>query len=140
MPTQYWAGSPEVAWAERLRQDEIDSDAVAAELRTPIWAARLDEAAVLDLRDGWPPGNWPPASALTGPHDRCRELVPSLLAAGVRGIIAPSAAIRGGVAVTLFGQRVGIDWNEQPLLRGEIPASVVAVGAPPPGLAARVNR
>lgn len=140
VPTQYWAASPDVAWAERLRQDEITDDALAAELRTPIWAARFEEAGILDLREGSPDGIDLARPELIGPHGPCQELVPSLIASGVRGIIAPSAAIDGGFALTLFGQRVDIGWDESPLLRGEVPATIAAIGAPAPGLAARVHR
>ncbi|MFT4036356.1 MAG: RES family NAD+ phosphorylase [Patulibacter sp.] len=138
-PTQYWAASPEVAWAERLRAEEISDEPAASQLRTPIWAARFAEAGILDLRDGVPRALRLTATELTGAHEPCRTVAEQLCGAGVRGIIAPSAAIDGHDALTLFGPRVDIDWREQPLLVGEVPTTIVAVGAPPPGLLARLR-
>lgn len=56
------------------------------------------------------------------------------------GVLAPSAALPGAVNLTLFGARVASRWNRPPLLASSLPASVIAKGAPPPGLVTQVRK
>ncbi len=138
-PTQYWAQSPEVAWAERMRQEEIRDKATAATLRTTLWVATFQELRIVDLTAGVPEGAGVTRADLTSQdYGPCQNLATELRASGVRGVLAPSAAIRGGTALTLFGPRVDIPWNEKPMLRGEVAATRVALGSPPPGIVVRV--
>jgi hypothetical protein len=53
--------------------------------------------------------------------------------------MAPSAALPGATNVTLFGARYSIRWNARPVTASGIPAAVVAIGAPPPGIVSRVR-
>jgi len=53
--------------------------------------------------------------------------------------LAPSAAIEGVLNLTLFGPRRRIPWRAASQLTSTIPATVVAVGAPPAGLSQHVR-
>jgi hypothetical protein len=44
----------------------------------------------------------------------------------------------GAINVTLFGRRISSTWGTATKLASAIPCCIVAVGAPPPGLAARI--
>lgn len=59
---------------------------------------------------------------------------------GYGGVLAPSAALPGAVNLTIFGPRIASTWDGPPLLASSLPATVIAKGAPPPGLLARVRQ
>lgn len=90
-PVHYLADTPNAAWAELLRHEEITEAADLAGLRRSLWAIELPEppAAVPAL----PPAvlHGPPAS-----YPRCRREAARLRAAGAEGLRAPSAALLPG--------------------------------------------
>jgi hypothetical protein len=57
-----------------------------------------------------------------------------------RGVVAPSAALRGAVNITLFGPRRVIEFDRRPALASAVPGAITAIGRPPTGLLNRVER
>lgn len=53
--------------------------------------------------------------------------------------MAPSAALPGALTLTLFGGRRAVVWDDDPIVTSAIPAKLLTVGGPPPGLPARVR-
>lgn len=49
---------------------------------------------------------------------------------GGRGVLAPSAALPQGVALTLFGPRTEIAWGTEPSLSIQVPARHILRSAP----------
>ncbi|HEX6202424.1 MAG TPA: RES family NAD+ phosphorylase [Thermoanaerobaculia bacterium] len=118
-PVQYLADTPDGAWAELLRHEEITEPEDLSGVRRSLWAVELPE----------PPTAEPklPATVLHGPpssHPRCRREAARLRSHGVDGLRAPSAALlpggatgwrvdgglqpgqdRDGVVFALFGPR-----------------------------------
>jgi hypothetical protein len=52
---------------------------------------------------------------------RCQAEADWLVDRGIRGIVAPSAALPGSTSLTLFGPRVPVRWNSIPALASAIP-------------------
>lgn len=87
-PAQYLADTPDGAWAEFLRHEEIQDLEDVATIRRALWAIELDEA----------PGADPqlPIATMTGglqSYAACRAEAARLRAAGAMRIDAPSAAL-----------------------------------------------
>ena len=92
-PTHYFSDTPDGAWAEFLRHEEISDPGDLATIQRVLWAVDLGEPALAspDLaRD-----------VLTGgraSHAACRAEASRLRRMGVRGLEAPSAALVPGGA------------------------------------------
>lgn len=92
-PVHTFADTPDGAWAEFLRHEEIvDSDDLAT-VRRAMWAVEI----------GRPPRRRPalPRRVLVGKrtsYAACRAEARKLRNRGVRGLLAPSAALRAGGA------------------------------------------
>lgn len=93
-PVQYFADTPDGAWAEIIRHLEITEPIDLAGIRQTLWAvevpddltparARLDRAALASDRDGYPV---------------CQAEAERLRLAGAGAIAAPSAALHPGEA------------------------------------------
>jgi len=98
-PAHYFSDTPDGAWAELLRHEEIRDPDDLATLRRAIWAVEIPDqepAATPDLE---------PDIALGGPatYGRCREAARALRARGVTRLEAPAAALVAGGA---HGHRV----------------------------------
>ena len=92
-PVQYLSDTPDGAWAEYLRRNEIRDMASLVAVRRTLWAVdiKAEELATPRL----------PLHVLTGGRDSweaCREEARRLRAAGATGLRAPSAALRPGMA------------------------------------------
>ncbi len=93
-PVHYFADTPDGAWAEFLRHEEIVDPADLAHVRRAIWAVELPDdepAAAPALAD----------EILTGGRDTypaCRAEAKRLSAAGATRLDAPSAALLPGGA------------------------------------------
>ncbi len=92
-PVQYFADTPDGAWAELLRHEEIVTSEDVATIRRALWAVELPA----------PPEPTPglPVAVLTGGPDTygaCREEARRLRAEGAVGLVAPSAALLDGAA------------------------------------------
>jgi hypothetical protein len=102
-PAQYLADTPDGAWAEFLRHEEIQDPEDVATIRRALWVIEIDE----------PPGAAPelPIATMTGgpqSYAACRAEAARLRASGATRIDAPSAAltearpyvVRGGLQVS----------------------------------------
>lgn len=93
-PAHYFSDTPDGAWAELIRHEEIRDPADLATLRRALWAVEIPDdepAAVPDL----------PRGTVTGgqaSHAACREAARMLRARGITRIEVPSAALASGAA------------------------------------------
>ena len=91
-PVHYFADTPDGAWAELLRHEEITDPEDAATIRRALWAVEIGDEPAQDVSL--------PASVAAGSHTytECQEHARQLRARGVRRIVAPSAALVAGGA------------------------------------------
>ena len=92
-PAHYFADTPDGAWAEFLRHEDITDPADVAEVRRAVWAVELAR----------PPREEPELGGrtLTGglpSYRACQGEARRLRARGARGLVAPSAALMPGAA------------------------------------------
>jgi RES domain-containing protein len=120
------------ALAEMVRYENLRQAEEARELRVSIWELRIDEGAIVDYstpnraaRKGF---EWEPL--ISDSWDECRAEGLRIMQTGGRGVIAPSAALPQGVALTLFGPRTEIAWGAEPSLSIQIPTRHILRGAP----------
>ena len=141
-PTQYLSLSTDGAWAELIRAEELTSEDEVAMVSVPLWALEVRQAMVVDYStfELAEESGFDPAALVSDDHRRCRREGRRLRALGYAGVLAPSAALPGAVNQTLFGPRVASTWGHPPLLASSLPATVIAKGAPPPGLLPRVRQ
>jgi hypothetical protein len=104
-PAHYLADTPDGAWAELLRHEEITDPADVATIRRALWAIDIgeDDASPVTL----------PRTDQTGgleSYPRCQEYARRARARGIRRLEATSAALVSGGAA---GQQV-VDGAEQP--------------------------
>jgi len=138
-PAHYFADTPDGAWAELLRHEEIETAEDAATLRRALWAVEIGEAPLK-------PVSLKPAM-LTGNRETywaCQAHARRLRGRGAQRLTAPSAALlpggaagrqiadgqerrarpRDGRVIVLFGPPEGlVGW--QAVERGAPPAGVV---------------
>lgn len=87
-PAHYFSDTPDGAWAELLRHEEITEPDDVAGIRRALWAVDLGDepperpALPLELSTGAP-----------GTYERCQAEARRLRARGAAGITAPSAAL-----------------------------------------------
>lgn len=93
-PAHYFADTPNGAWAELLRHEEISDPEDAATLRRAMWAVEIGNGPLKAVSLN--------TTTLTGGPDTywaCQSHARRLRARGARRIVAPSAAlIPGGAA------------------------------------------
>ncbi len=93
-PVQYFADTPDGAWAEFLRHEGIRDEAELVNVRRDLWAVEVPDGLAADspsLPDG----------VLTGglaSYAECRQEARRLRARGARALRAPSAALVAGGA------------------------------------------
>jgi hypothetical protein len=88
-PVQYLFGTPDGAWAELVRHEEITTPEDLATIRRALWAVEVP--ALPPARPALP------GATLTGgaeTYPACREEARRLRDAGEPGLVAPSAALR----------------------------------------------
>ncbi len=143
-PAHYFADTPDGAWAELLRHEEIHDPADVATIRRALWAVELGDepAETATLK----------RAVMTGGRDSywaCQEHARKLRGRGATRLVVPSAALlpggaagrevvdalerrarpRDGRVVVIFGESAGlVGWK------------VVDQGSPPAGLIERVNQ
>jgi RES domain-containing protein len=138
-PTQYWALSPEAAWAELIRHEDLRTEEALAELRMPMWVCRVPATGIVDLCDPAVRARYGlTLDDLTDEDWTACQCASATLRQEVRGVIAPSAALPGARTLTLFGPRRLIALEDRPALASAVPGAVVAIGRPPPGLLVRI--
>ncbi|HXE44853.1 MAG TPA: RES family NAD+ phosphorylase [Conexibacter sp.] len=143
-PTQYLSLTPEGAWAELIRTEDLTSVVAVRLVSMPLWALQVRETRVADYAtfEKAEAAGFPPEALVDEDHERCRAEGTRLRARGFRGVLAPSAALPGAVNLTLFGARLAVEWNcdEDRRLAAFVPARQLAVGHPPDDLFALVRQ
>lgn len=142
--TQYLSLTPEGAWAELIRTEDLTSLAAVRLVSMPLWALHVRETRVADYAtfEKAEAAGFPPEALVEEDHERCRAEGTRLRERGFRGVLAPSAALPGAVNLTLFGARLAVAWDSREDLRlaAFVPARQLAVGHPPDDLLARVRQ
>lgn len=147
-PAQYLADTPDGAWAEFLRHEEITDAEDLKGLRRALWAVEIDiereripeSAQDVDLADDVVTGG--PAT-----YTACQAEARRLRNEGARVVIAPSAALRPGAA---GGWRVDAGYRQGArrtgyvyVFFGRMPDAVgwavVDQGCPPASVLSRVR-
>ena len=119
-PVNTFADTPEGAWAELLRHEEITDPRDVAEIRRSLWAVEVGDLPTARPRT-------PRATMTGGPRSyvACRREASRLRQRGERGFTAPSAAlVRGGA----HGWRVAGGLHPGPRRDGVV---IVLLGARP---------
>jgi len=144
LPTQYLSLSPDAAWAELIRAEELATVADVRLVSMPMWMLRVHETRIADYAtfERAEAAGFPPDALVDDDHERCRAEAERLVAHGFRGVLAPSAALPGGVNLTLFGPRLAVEWDctDEGRLGSFLPARQLAVGRPPDELLPRVRQ
>lgn len=139
-PTQYWSLSPDAAWAELIRAEDLRTEAELDLVRMPLWVCRVLTTGLIDLRLP----EMQEAHAIgedvqrADDHERCR-LAGARIRLVCRGIVSFSAALAQHANLTMFGPRRAVDWRRHSSLASTLPAAVSATGRPPSGLLPRVE-
>lgn len=111
-PAHYLATTPEAAWAEHLRHEEISDPQDLAGVRRAMWVVAVpDDEPLAEPRLG--------RESLVGSLDtypRCQREAARLRAGGATGLRAPSAALRTGAS----GWRTDGGLRPGPLRRAEV--------------------
>jgi hypothetical protein len=92
-PAHYFADTPDGAWAELLRHEEITEAEDVATIRRAMWAIEIGDEACQ-------PVSLPDAVMTGGLHTypRCQVHAAALRANGARRLVAPAAALHKGGA------------------------------------------
>jgi RES domain len=92
-PAHYFADTPDGAWAELLRHEEITEADDAATIRRAMWAIEIGD-------ENCEPVSLPDAVVTGGlqTYPRCQVHAAKLRANGARRLVAPSAALLTGGA------------------------------------------
>ncbi len=142
--TQYLSLSPEGAWAELIRAEDLTTDADVHLVQMPMWVLRLQELHIADYAtfEKAEAAGFPPGALVDEDQERCRAEATRLREHGFRGVLAPSAALPGDVNLTLFGPRLAVEWScsDEGRLGSFIPVKQLAVGHPPDGLLPSVRQ
>lgn len=139
--TQYASLDPEAPYAELVRCEDLRTEADAAMLKMSLWQLRVDEGAIVDYStfEKAEAAGFPATALVDDDHERCRAEAEFLVAHNARGVLSPSAALPGGVSLTLFGPRVQVEWSTPAGLASMVPVRRLAQGPPPPGLVGRTR-
>lgn len=141
-PTQYLSTTVEGAWAELIRAEGLGAEAEVALIRMPMWVAEIHVQQIADYGsfEKAAKAGFSPEALVEDDYSRCQEEGERLRLAGYQGVLAPSAALPGVTNLTLFGPKVASSWGVRPLLASSVPATKIAVGAPPEGIVERVRQ
>lgn len=140
-PTQYLCLSPDGCWANLIRQENLRTELDAALIRMALWVLKVKEERIADYStfEKGEAAGFPPDAVVDEDWERCQAEARRLEGLGFRGVLAPAAALPGETALTLFGGRRAVAWEDEPRLASAMPAKVIANGAPPAGLVKRVR-
>lgn len=119
-PVHYFADTPDGAWAEFVRREEITDPADLATVRRSLWAVEIPEPPTVQPELPFETATGPPST-----YEDCRREARRLRDGGESGLLAPSAALRAGEA---RGRRVDRGLRPGPARDGRI---VVLFGARP---------
>lgn len=140
-PTQYLSSTPDGAWAELIRNENLRSEADLAFVQMPLWQAQIEQARVADYGDfeTAEKAGLNPEILISDNQTACRQEGKRLRELGFAGILYPSAALPGEQNLVLFGPRILLPWGAPRRLASGIPANRLTVGAPPSDLLPRVR-
>jgi hypothetical protein len=93
-PVQYFADTPDGAWAEFLRHEGISQAGELVGIRRSMWAIEMPD----DPAPATPALRQPVLSGGTGTYRECQKEARRLRAQGARSLRAPSAALIAGGA------------------------------------------
>lgn len=138
---QYLCLDSEGPFAEKLRHEELKTEADAAMYTTTLWELQVNEGFVVDYStfQKAEEAGFPPEALVDDDHEQCQQEAQRLLSLGAGGILSPSAALPGSINLTLFGPRVEVKWDARTGVASAIPAQRLAEGHPPTGLVNRVR-
>jgi RES domain len=138
---QYTCLDTEAPFAEMLRHENLRTEADAATYRTTLWQMRVNEGIVVDYSTfaKAESAGFPAEALVDDDHEYCQREAQRLFSLGAGGVVSPSAALPGSVNLTLFGQRVPIQWSANVEISRAIPVQRIATGQPPEGLVSRVR-
>ena len=132
-PTQYLALHPLGPLAELMRNAELRSLDQVRAISTRTWALEVPIDDLPEITFATADRFGISAEQLVGDdYGPCQELALTLRTQ-VEGVIVPSAALPGTRNVVLFGPRVAAPYLTRPVGSLDVPASITADGARPPG-------
>src|ERR1039457_341113 len=125
-PVQYFADTPDGAWAEFLRHEGITEESDLVNVRRALWAIEVPDELPTDT----PRLAWPVLTGGTATYEECRKEARRLRTKGTQALRAPSAALlpggargwkvdgglepaaeRDGTVLAVFGPRSGfVGW------------------------------
>ncbi len=139
--TQYLSATPDGAWAELIRNENLRSEADLSLVAMPLWQARIELARIADYRDFETAerAGFNPESLIDDDQRACRVEGKRLKEAGFAGVLYPSAALPGEQNLALFGPKILLPWGSPRRLASGIPGTQLTVGTPPKNLLPRVR-
>lgn len=139
--TQYLSATPDGAWAELIRNENLRSDADLSLVSMPLWQVQVEQAHIADYGDFETAerAGFDPEFLIADDHSACRAEGRRLKAAGFAGVLYPSAALPGEQNLALFGPRILLPWGTPRRLASGIPGVQLATGAPPTHLLPRAR-
>ncbi|HYQ77484.1 MAG TPA: RES family NAD+ phosphorylase [Solirubrobacterales bacterium] len=138
---QYLCLDAEAPYAEKIRHEDLRSEAEAGTYTVALWELEVNEGLVVDYGtfEKAEAAGFPAEALVDDDHERCQKEARRLASLGARGVLSPSAALPGSTNLTLFGQRVEVRWGARPGVASAVPAQRLSVGHAPPGLVERVR-
>lgn len=138
---QYLCLDTQAPFAEKLRHENLRTEAEVASYRTTLWELEINEGAVVDYGsfEKAEAAGFPPDALVDDDHERCQKEAQRLMSLGARGVLSPSAALPGSINLTLFGPRVEVRWEARPGVASAVPVRKLVTGHPPAGLIEQVR-
>jgi RES domain-containing protein len=138
---QYLCLDAEAPYAEKVRHEDLRTEAEAGTYTVALWELEVNEGFVVDYAtfEKAEAAGFPAEALVDDDHERCQKEAQRLIGLGARGVLSPSAALPGSTNLTLFGQRVEVRWGARPGVSSAVPAQRLASGHPPRGLIERVR-
>lgn len=139
--TQYFCLDAEAPYAEKLRSENLRTEAESQTYSIVLWQLRVDEGAIVDYStfEKAETAGFPPDALVDDDHERCQVEAQRLKSLNIDGVLSPSAALPGSVNLTLFGPRIPVAWTSTVTLASALPAQRLTKGSAPPGLTDRVR-
>ena len=138
---QYLCLDSEAPFAEKLRHENLRTEAEAETYLVTLWELQISEGFVVDYStfEKAESAGFPPDALVDDDHERCQKEAQRLRNLGAGGVLSPSAALPGSTNLTLFGPRVEVQWAAHAGMASAIPAQRLVKGHPPVGLTDRVR-
>jgi RES domain-containing protein len=138
---QYLCLDAQAPFAEKIRHEELRSEAEAATYKVTLWELEVNEGVVADYStfEKAEDAGFPPEALVNDDREICQQEARRLISLGARGVLSPSAALPGSTNLTLFGQRVEVRWGAKPGVASAVPAHELVTGHPPTGLVQHVR-